>query len=214
MAKAICSIKTCPEPVKARDWCSAHYGRWKRHGDPEGGAPARTPPGTVCEVETCNEQARTRGWCKRHYQIWCRTGDARTPTNYMRRGAPLRERIELRVLKTDKCWYWTGNINRGGYGTIRIGGQTKLAHRVAYEEFVGPIPEGFVVDHVCRNRACVRPDPKHLEPVTHLENVRRGASMHRSSHCCHGHEFTEDNTSWVRHCKKCQREARERARAA
>ena len=36
---------------------------------------------------------------------------------------------------------------------------------------VGPIPDGREIDHLCRNHRCVNPD--HLEPVTHLENMRR-----------------------------------------
>jgi DNA-binding XRE family transcriptional regulator len=67
------------------------------------------------------------------------------------------------------CWVWLRNINEKGYG--KIGWKTR-AHRAYYERFVGPIPEGMMLDHLCRIRACVNPD--HLEPVTNGENVRRG----------------------------------------
>lgn len=72
------------------------------------------------------------------------------------------------------CWEWPGN-QRGGYGRIetKVAGKRRrpAAHRVFYEEFVGPIPDGLSIDHLCRNRACVNPD--HLEPVSMRENLLR-----------------------------------------
>src|ERR1019366_4519713 len=69
------------------------------------------------------------------------------------------------------CWLWTGGLNRGGYGQFMTPPCT-VAHRVAYELFVGPIPEGLQLDHLCRVRSCV--NPQHLEPVSQQENIRRG----------------------------------------
>jgi hypothetical protein len=75
------------------------------------------------------------------------------------------------------CWLWLGDMNNQGYGQIAEveGGQRRmmLAHRWVYEQVVDPIPEELVLDHLCRTRLCV--NPKHLEPVSHAENCRRGS---------------------------------------
>lgn len=70
------------------------------------------------------------------------------------------------------CWIWTGELNRNGYGRVWRLGRRVMAHRAMYELLVGPIPEGLVLDHLCRVRCCV--NPKHLEPVTVRENTIRG----------------------------------------
>lgn len=70
-----------------------------------------------------------------------------------------------------RCWVWHGSRTCRGYGKLRDAAKSRSAHRVSYELFVGPIPEGLELDHLCRHPACVNPD--HLEPVTRLENQRR-----------------------------------------
>jgi hypothetical protein len=76
------------------------------------------------------------------------------------------------------CWQWLGaaggDSSKTGktYGTMRFNGRYVRAHRHYYERYRGPIPEGMVLDHLCRNTLCVNPD--HLEAVTQIENVRRG----------------------------------------
>lgn len=115
------------------------------------------------------------------------------------------------------CIEWTGRIDRYGYGQFLPEGGRKAnnmgAHRWAYQHFVGPIPEGFQVDHLCRNRKCV--NPEHLEAVTPRENVMRSplapASLNaQKTHCLRGHEFTPDNTQVAsnggRRCVTCRRE--------
>ena len=109
---------------------------------------------------------------------------------------------------TETCWLWTGRIDRGGYG--RYGENGGGAHRTSYEWFVGPIPDGLHIDHLCRVRRCVNPD--HLEPVTCRENLMRGEGIAvknaRKTHCKYGHPFTPESTyneRGHRMCRECTR---------
>lgn len=72
------------------------------------------------------------------------------------------------------CWIWTGHLTEDGYGRFKPTGlrSTVLAHKWLYERRHGGVPSGLELDHLCRNRACV--NPAHQQPVTHVENVRRG----------------------------------------
>ncbi len=83
-------------------------------------------------------------------------------------------KIEDRGYETP-CWIWVHFISRWGYGRHQRGRGRfgSSAHRLAYIQFRGPIPNDLELDHLCRQRSCVRPD--HLEPVSHRENCRRGA---------------------------------------
>lgn len=96
----------------------------------------------------------------------------------------------LRVEPTGFCWDWKGSLTYQGYGQFSVNrSKTVRAHRFAYELLVGEIPRGLVIDHLCRNRACVNPD--HLLPVTSKHNVLVGfgptAVNARRTHCTKGH---------------------------
>lgn len=100
------------------------------------------------------------------------------------------------------CFLWTGCTTQWGHGSY--GGQ--FTHRFAYETFVGPIPAGLVLDHLCRRPACMNPD--HLEPVTQKENSKRGL-VGTKTVCVNGHEYTPENTylkpNGNRNCRECAR---------
>lgn len=119
------------------------------------------------------------------------------------------------------CWTWTAGLDNG-YGRFRSGKRLVKAHRYSYTHLVGAVPNGLQLDHLCRNRACVRPD--HLEPVTSRENILRGdaPAITRARHsgkteCLRGHPYDELNTyarpDGHRACRTCARDRR-RARNA
>lgn len=99
----------------------------------------------------------------------------------MTRPISLEDRLNRHLDKTGDCWLWTGRLCHNGYGHVRVGSTVARAHRVAYELWVGPIPEGLHLDHVeergCTSRACC--NPAHLEPTTQAENNRRAAERRR-----------------------------------
>ena len=126
------------------------------------------------------------------------------------------ERIALRTRQDGECIVWTGAIATNGYGRFWIDGTHRPAHRVAYEAVHGPVPSELHMDHLCRNRACVRVD--HLEPVTCRENILRGeglaAENAQKTHCLRDHPLTGDNlfidSQGKRQCRACYRERKRR----
>jgi len=120
---------------------------------------------------------------------------------------------KVAVSEETDCWLWTGSTSTAGYGTFWNGEGWSNAHRWLYQRVKGPVPEGLQLDHLCRQRNCVRPD--HMEPVTSRENSLRGESLPaqnaRKTHCPAGHIYDEENTyvtgRGYRNCRACHREA-------
>lgn len=106
------------------------------------------------------------------------------------------------------CWDWKQSIGSSGYGRVFWDGKFYYAHRVSYELFIGPIPEGLQIDHiVCDNKACV--NPFHMKPATNKDNSLRSDSPPsrnaRKTHCPQGHEYDYVKSNGDRGCKICRR---------
>lgn len=175
----------------------------------------------TCSIDGCERPFLARTWCKKHYRAWQEHGDPL--------GTKLRtkeERFRAKYEESDTgCWIWRAFVATNGYGRFWDGNTREWAHRASYELFVGPIPDGMQIDHLCHSedescnsssecphRACVNPD--HLEVVTQRENNLRSrsimAELARQTHCKNGHEFTAANTHMTRRgeriCRTCRRE--------
>jgi hypothetical protein len=171
-------------------------------------------------VERCGRRVHGLGLCHAHWRRWKKTGI---------RGGEIRDvsltLVERFWAKVDKngptpeacpdlgpCWLWTAGKTKEGYGHFNGGpGRTNEAHRFAYEEDVGAIPNGLVLDHLCRTPPCV--NPLHLDPTTVLENLARGlpspSRINRDRTRCHrGHPFDQTNTviesNGHRRCRTCR----------
>ena len=178
MADRICSIIGCDRKARSRGWCSAHYMRWSRLGDPTAGAPLnRVGDKKTCVVTDCGREVVARGWCSQHYDRWKRHGDPEGSASPQ----PPEQRFWSLVHMMGPCWVWQGHMNAYGYGRFGYDNREVFAHRYSYELAYGLITPGCDIDHVCHNTACVRPE--HLRVVTHKQNLehRRGANANSST---------------------------------
>lgn len=140
--QSICSIPDCDRKHYARGWCNPHYQRFRVHGDPLGGGPARW---------VLYGSPEERFWPKVD-----KNGSVPECAPHL-----------------GSCWLWLAGCDHAGYGEFWTSDRMFGAHRWAYEQEYGPVPEGLELDHLCRIPRCVR--PSHLEPVTHAENMARMA---------------------------------------
>lgn len=170
----------------------------------------------ACSIDECEKPAAIRGWCHMHYGRWQRYGDPHMLTRVRAREEDAIYRFLENIAPHESgCWNWTGRtMRKEGYAVlvIKSGSPLELGHRFSYRFFTGPIPDGLVIDHLCRNRRCVNPD--HLEAVTLGENVLRGVGTSAlnavKTHCPKGHPYDAENT-YVRRdrrgrlCRACGR---------
>lgn len=115
-------------------------------------------------------------------------------------------------VQDDGCWIWSAGKDRDGYGRFWVAERKNnvCAHRFAYQQAVGDLPDEMELDHLCRNPSCVNPD--HLEVVTTVENLQRGVGTNGYTACKAGHEYVDGSFTWrynakgvYRSCRECER---------
>lgn len=133
------------------------------------------------------------------------------------------ERImgKIEMVTESGCWIWLG-ATKGGeedYGRVYFCGMKFSVHRLVYELLKGPVPDGLVLDHLCRVEPCA--NPWHLEPVTDAVNIQRGNApyviLKRNRVCLRGHAMEGDNVrvnKGINKCRSCERERSTRRRHA
>lgn len=167
-----------------RGYCIRCYARWKRHGDPRAGRQSlEEARQRKCSFDGCDERHYSKGYCRIHYVRWKNHGDPqvvitpdqvrhpkRTPEQVL---ADFKARLKR---SPEGCLEWQGARDPNGYGRIFWEERVQLAHRAAYDAFVGPIPAGMNVCHRCDNPPCC--EPTHLfigsQADNHADMTRKG----------------------------------------
>lgn len=117
----------------------------------------------------------------------------------------------VRLGNDSECWGWSGSKQiPSGYGVVRRYAKHTYAHRLSYQIANGPIGDGLEIDHLCKNPPCS--NPKHLEAVTHRENLRRGdgasGANYRKTSCIRGHDFSGENLILLKDGRRDRRTCR------
>lgn len=119
----VCSVEGCTQPVNARGWCSTHYSRWRKGGDP---LVANKPVRPLCKAPGCSRPHNSHGYCTTHYQRLQKFG----------------------TLEPQRREKGTGTIHPSGYARITRNGVMDSVHRVVWEEAHGPLPPRWHVHHI------------------------------------------------------------------
>ncbi len=170
-----CSIEGCERPHYAHSLCNAHWQRIRRSG-------TTRPQDAIlpsvmfdsCTVPNCERPHYAKGFCEAHLYRYQKYGDPLPNRAIGDRNQPIESRFLSKIRKDEEsgCWLWLACTGKDGYGYVRYNGRRRAAHIVSYLIFMGPIPEGLELDHLCRVRNCI--NPAHLEAVTRKINVLRG----------------------------------------
>lgn len=124
-----------------------------------------------------------------------------------------KKRFEDKYLinKETGCWEWQAGLDGKGYSAFCVRKRMKIGHRISYNIYVGEIPKGLVIDHLCKNIKCV--NPAHMEPVTQKDNILRGEApsslQAQQTHCLEGHPLFGENLfitkDGKRVCRQCRK---------
>lgn len=197
MPKRTCSVDGCGKPHLAKSYCTGHYTRWHRYGDP---GPAELRQALAqCAQRSCSEPTICYGFCRLH----------------------VIQHVGWSVRESTGCHLWLGITSQQGYGQLGDVAKTR-AHRLSWELANGtPIPKGLVVRHSCDTPACINPD--HLSVGTDAQNVWDAISRGRrpvsaaflaKSECERGHDLTKPDAIYFAttrgkryaRCRKCRHE--------
>lgn len=197
MVPKTCSVPECENGgYLTRGLCKMHYARLRRHGSPGTAAKQHSVSwaGVACQIDECDSPVASVGYCTAHYKRLLRYGDPLGTPRVLTEAERFWSKVDKRG--PEECWNWVAG-KTAGYGGFHPSKEvTELAHRWSYREANGEIDPDLVLDHLCRNRACV--NPAHLEPVSNIENLRRGAGYALENGmrttCINGHEYTIENT--------------------
>lgn len=170
MSGRVCSIDGCGRKHKGNGLCETHLSRLRRTGVRGGPIAVRGRRGLPCQNGECDQPQYSLGYCRKCYYRFKRYADANG--GFFRRGEGTpkqRFMAQFRNAQADgDCLIWAGRMRPDGYGAIDHP-FSEMAHRVAWYEFIGPVPQGLAIHHECARRSCV--NPNHLAPVTYAQNT-------------------------------------------
>lgn len=178
-----------------------------------------------CSFPGCNKRHMAKGLCDGHWKQR-KKGRSLTPLGFQRPKASQPQIIYNEIpcpnpILEGLCHIFCGRLDRDGYGRVSANGKAIFVHRYVWEIANGKIPDGMVIDHMCRNRACC--NVKHLRVVTNKQNVTENVVGNAwqvkaaKTHCPQGHPYNEKNTHYAkqygkgkgglaRMCRACNRE--------